>query len=83
MVCANQRFDCRGSLSRGSVRRVEERIVLIGGPCSGQIHDVQAGTSSVKALDDTGDRHVYVRTNASDLSEDVAVIIFRLAEDPT
>lgn len=64
---------------------MEERIVLIGGPCNGQIHDVQAGTPSIKALDDAGDRHVYVRTNAADLSEDVAVTIFRLAgpEDPT
>ena len=59
---------------------VEERIVLIGGPCGGQIREVQAGTPSFNALDDGGDPHVYVRTNAADLSEDVAVVIFRLAE---
>lgn len=59
-----------------------ERIVLIGGPCGGQIHDIEDGAHSVKARDGNGDRHVYVRTNAADVSDEVRVIIFRLASAP-
>lgn len=51
----------------------------MGGPCSGQIHDLEAGTAEVTAVDGDGNRHVYVRTEAVDVEDDLRVIVFRLA----
>lgn len=56
-----------------------ERIVLISGPCSGQIHDVEPGTLQVSALDSGGQSHAYLRTEAVDVDDDVRVVIFRPA----
>ena len=61
-----------------------ERIVLMGGPCSGQVHDVEPGTPEVSALDGDGRRYDYVRTEMVDVSEDVRVVVFRQASpEPT
>ena len=39
----------------------------MGGPCSGQVHDVEPDTAEVSELDEAGDRHRYVRTETVDL----------------
>jgi hypothetical protein len=57
-----------------------ERIVLLDGPCGGQIHDVGFGLQQVSAVDGDGNRHVYVRTEVVDVSEKVRVVVFRLAD---
>jgi hypothetical protein len=62
-----------------------ERIVLMGGPCSGQIHDLPAAAPEVAALDADGNRHTYVRTEAVDVADGIRVVVYRLAgpiEDP-
>jgi hypothetical protein len=55
----------------------------MGGPCNGQIHDLAAGHAEVTALDADGRRHVYVRTEAVDVEDDLRVIVFRLAAPGT
>jgi hypothetical protein len=56
-----------------------ERIVLIGGPCSGQIRDVEVGAADTPALGADGKYHVYVRGEDVDVGDDVHVVIFRPA----
>lgn len=56
-----------------------ERIVLMGGPCSGQIHDLDEDVAEVTARDADGREHVYVRTDAVDVEDDLRVIVYRLA----
>ncbi len=56
-----------------------ERIVLIGGQCSGQIHDIPAGAADTTVLGADGNRHAYVRDAPVDVGDDVHVVIFRPA----
>ena len=56
-----------------------ERIILMGGPCSGQMHEVEPGTPSIKVRDAAHGVHVYVRTNLEDDSDGERIVIFRPA----
>ena len=54
-----------------------ERVILMGGPCSGQVHTVPAGTLELTAHDATGRAHAYVRTELTDGPAGFGYRIFR------
>jgi hypothetical protein len=54
-----------------------ERVILMGGTCSGQVHTVPAGTAGLTALDAAGRSHEYVRTELTDGPAGSGYRIFR------
>lgn len=79
----------RGQASRRNTRYVTSaietatrKIVLMGGPCSGQTHRVVSDSTAIVAHDAAGHAHTYVRTGLSvDVDDGARWDVFRRRAD--